>query len=352
MADLNDLLQHLIEQRGSDLHVKAGSVPHLRVHGMLRRTPFKSSTAAELEGMVAELVPVARTRILAERGEVSIAYGVAGLGRFRLNVYRQRGSYGLSVRLVSPGVPSIDTLELPDIVEALTEHESGLILVTGPASSGKTTTVAAMLDRINSTRAVHIVTLEDPIEVLLADKSSMVSQREVGVDARSTSDAMRRMSHLDPDVIFVSELSDLETIEQVVAVAGSGRLVIGIAPTASAAETIGYLLSYFELPRQTRIRHAIASTLRGIVSQQLLHGTGSRGLVPAVEVLTGTPAVVDAIVAGAQSADLEALMARGDEQGMVTMDQALLELVRAGSVTESAAIAASHDPTRLQTALR
>ncbi len=351
MADLNDLLAHLIEQRGSDLHVKAGSVPHLRTQGKLRPTPFKTSTVAELESMVAELVPVARTRVLAERGEVSIAYGVSGLGRFRLNVYRQRGTYGLSVRLVSPGAPAISDLALPEKIESLIETESGLLFITGPASSGKTTTAAALLDRINMNRSVHIVTLEDPIEVLLADKSSMVSQREIGVDARSMAEALSRINHLDPDVIFVSELSDVETVTQVIAAANGGRFVIAVAPTGSAGETVEFILGHFELSKQQRIRHALAASLRGIVSQQLLGARGGGSLVPAVEVLTRTPASIEAIVRGSSVDEITALVEQSEGDGMQSMDQALSALVRSGKVEPGEAMAVCHDPNVLRAAI-
>lgn len=347
MADLNELLRYLIEQRGSDLHVKVGSVPHVRVQGKLRRTPFDASTMDEVAQIVSDLVPTARTRDLAERGEVSIAYALPGLGRFRLNVYRQRGSYGLSVRLIAHGAPAIESLDLPPIVAALAELESGLVLVSGPAASGKTTTAAAMLDHINRARAVHIVTLEDPIEVLLADRSSMVSQREIGVDVRSASEAMRRMSHLDPDVIFVSELNDADTIVEALALAASGRLVLATTPAASVAATFAYLVGTFEQNRQSRVRHGLASVLRSVVSQRLVGTINGDRLVPAVEVLVATREVGEAVIAGADPSELDALMAAGMVHGMQSMDQALVALVRDGKVSPSAAIAASHDPDRL-----
>ena len=347
MTELNELLEHLIEQRGSDLHIKAGSIPHLRVQGRLQRTAYRPTTSDELEAIVAELLPVSRSQELAELGEISIAYGVSGLGRFRVNVYRQRGSYGMSIRWVSPGAPAIGALNLPPVVEKLASEESGVVLVTGPASSGKTTTVAAMLDHINATRAAHIVTLEDPIEVLLSDKSSMVSQREVGVDARTAAEAMRRVNRLDPDVIFVSELTDADTIREVLSSAGAGHLVLAPITTVTASEPVTHLVEYFEVEQQPQIRHALASTLRGIVTQRLLNRTGGRGLIPVAEVLTNSSKVFDAVVAGEDPATLDRLMSEGEYHGMQTFDQALLALVRSGEIEPRDALAAAQSPQQL-----
>ncbi len=347
MTDIDVLLRHLVEQSGSDLHLKVGSVPHLRVQGRLRAIPFDAPRVEDLEHLVGDLVPTSRTRELAERGEVSIAHAVPGLGRFRLDVYRQRGTYAMAMRLIAPGVPALDALGLPAQVGTLAELDAGLVLVTGPAASGKTTTAAAMLDHVNRTRKAHIVTLEDPIEVLLADHSSMVSQREIGIDARDTAEALRRVNRLDPDVIFVSELGDAETIGEVLAVAGAGRLVIAVVTAATVAAALADLLAKIEVPRQARVRHVLASVLQGVVGLRLLESADGTGLVPAVEVLTATPEVTAALTDGAGADELAALMGQGADHGMQAMDQALIALVRAGSVTSTAAVAASAEPDRL-----
>ncbi len=352
MTELNELLEHLIEQRGSDLHVKAGSVPHVRVHGRLQRTAYDPTTSTELEAIVAELLPVSRSQELADNGEISIAYGVSGLGRFRVNVYRQRGTYGLSVRWVVPGAPAIGALHLPPVVEKLAMEQSGLVLVTGPASSGRTTTIAALLDHINATRAAHIVTLEDPIEVLLSDKSSMVSQRELGVDTRSVADALRRVNRLDPDVLFVSDLTDAESIREVLSAAATGKLVLATLSTASAAATVQHLVGFFPVEQQAQVRHALASTLRGIVAQRMLDRTDGEGQVPAAEVLTSNRAVFGAIVDGASEPALVRLMSEGAEEGMQTFDQSLLRLVRDGVVSARDALGAARSPRDLQAALQ
>ncbi len=347
MADVNDLLAHLLEQNGSDLHVKVGTVPHLRVQGRLRPTPFDPPTVDDLTALVADLVPTARTRDLAERGEVSIAHAVPGLGRFRLNVYRQRGSYGLAIRVIAPGAPALSSLGLPESVPGLVENDAGLVLVCGPASSGKTTTAAALLDHLNQLRAAHIVTLEDPIEVLLADRTSLISQREIGSDTRSAADALRRIDQLDPDVIYVSKLEDPDTIDQVLTAAGAGRLVIATTTAASAADALHRLVGHFEATRQPRIRHALATVLRGVVCQRLVEGVDGSGLVAAAEILTASPEVTEAVATEAGPNEFAMLMATGSDRGMQAMDQSLIALVRSGRVAPSVAIAASSDPDRL-----
>lgn len=352
MTELNDLLQYLIEQRGSDLHAKAGSVPHIRVHGKLQRTPFEMTHPEELEAVVAELLPVSRNQELAERGEVSIAYGVPGMGRFRINVYRQRGSFGLSARWVVPGAPAIGALKLPSVVERLASEERGLILVAGPAASGKTTTAAAILDHVNTSRAVHIVTLEDPIEVLHADKNSVVSQREVGTDTRTFAEAMQRINRLDPDVIFVSELHDAETVSEVLAAAASGHLVVAVVTAVSAPEALTKLLEHVPSEQQAQARHALATNLRGVIAQRLLERADGRGRVPATEVLVVTSKVFDALVAGADEAELEQLIHDGEYHGMQTFDQSLFSLYRDEEITLRDALAAAAAPEDLRIAFQ
>ena len=352
MTELNDLLQYLIEQRGSDLHAKAGSVPHIRVNGKLERTPFEPSKPSEIEAVVAELLPVSRSQELAEQGQISVAHGVSGLGRFRVNVYRQRGSYGLSARWVVPGAPAIGALKLPAAVEKLASEERGLVLVTGPAASGKTTTAAAILDHVNTTRSVHIITLEDPIEVLHADKSSMVSQREIGNDTRTFAEAMRRVNRLDPDVIFVSELRDADTVHEVLSAAASGHLVIATLTTVSAPEAISQLVDFFPLDQHLQVRHSLARTLRGVITQRLLDRAEGGGRVPAAEILVNTAKVFDAIVGGADADELEKLMQDGQYYGMQTFDQSLVALHHDGEVGLREALSVAKQPEELRIALQ
>lgn len=352
MTDLAHLLHHLAERRGSDLIVKVGSVPHLRVDGHLQPTDLDPMGPAEIEDVLAELLPVQKAEELLERGEVDVAHGVAGVGRFRVNVFRQRGSLSLAVRRVVPGAPAIADLNLPAAVEKLAMEDDGLIVVAGPAASGKTTTVAALLDHVNATRSRHIVTLEDPIEVLLADKQSLVSQREIGSDFRSVADALRRVGRQNADVIFVGDITEPATAEGVVSEALSGRLVVVSMPALSAAETVTRLVDFYPPHLQRQARHAIAQVLRGVITQRLLDRVDGRGRVPAVEILIGTQKVKEAIAAGTDEATLEALMREGEYSGMQTFDQALLGLYQDLVIGVRDAVSAAAQPEDLRIAMQ
>lgn len=352
MPDLAHLLQHLAERRGSDLIVKVGSAPHLRVDGHLRPTELETTGAEEIEDVLAELLTVSKAEELMERGEVDVAHGVTGVGRFRINVFRQRGSLSLAIRRVVPGAPEIADLNLPAAVEKLAKEDAGLIVVAGPAASGKTTTVAAVLDHVNATRACHIVTLEDPIEVLLADKQSLVSQREVGSDFPSVPNALRRVGRQNADVIFVSEIAEPSTAEAVVSEALSGRLVIVTMPALSAAETVTRLVDFYPPHLQRQGRYAIAQVLRGVVAQRLLDRADNRGRVPVVEVLIGTQKVREAIAAGTDEATIEDLMRDGQYSGMQTFDQALLALYQDTIIGVREAVAAATRPEDLRIAMQ
>ncbi|HEU5150736.1 MAG TPA: PilT/PilU family type 4a pilus ATPase [Iamia sp.] len=352
MPDLAHLLHHLAERRGSDLIVKVGSAPHVRVDGHLQPTDMPPMGPAEIEKVLTELLPVAKAEELLERGEVDVAHGVAGLGRFRINVFRQRGSLSLAIRRVVPGAPAIADLNLPPAVEKLAMDDAGLIVVAGPAASGKTTTVAAILDHVNATRARHIVTIEDPIEVLLADKRSLVSQREIGSDAQSVSEALRRVGRQNADVIFVSDIPDAAAAERVVSEALSGRLVVVTMPALTAAETISRLVDFYPPHLQRQARYSIAQVLRGVVAQRLLDRVDGRGRVPVVEVLIGTQKMTEAIASGADEATLEALMREGEYHGMQSFDQALLNLYQDMVISVRDAVAAASRPEDLRIAMQ
>lgn len=352
MPDLVQLLTHLAERRGSDLIMKVGSPPHLRIDGHLTASDLPALSPAEIEEILAELLPVQKAEELMDRGEVDVAHGIRGVGRFRINVFRQRGSLGMAVRRVVPGAPAIADLHLPPAVEKLAMEESGLIVVAGSAASGKTTTVAAVLDHVNTTRARHIVTIEDPIEVLLADKESLISQREVGSDAPSTADAMRRVGRQNADVIFVSDVTDTATAEAVVSEALAGRLVIVSMPALSATETIPRLVDLFPPHLQRQARYSLGNVLKGVVVQRLLDRVDGRGRVPAVEVLIGTQKVSEAIASGADEQVLEALMREGEYHGMQTFDQALLALYQDMVISVRDAVSAAARPEDLRIAMQ
>lgn len=338
MTDLHEMLESLVLVQGSDLHVKVGSVPHIRVGGELHRTPDRATTPADIEAIVADVLPISRSAELVDNGEISFAHGVPGLGRFRINIYRQRGTYGLSVRWIYPGARALDSLGLPGAVVGLASASPGLVVLTGPPMSGKSTTAAAMLDHINTVRSVHIVTLEDPIEVLVSDKLSIVSQRELGVDTRVFADAMRGINRLDPDVIFVSDLTDAETVRQAVA-AAAGRLVIVSVAAVSMDAAVHQLVAFFSADQQAQVRHGLASTLKGMVHQRLVTYTQDRGLLPVAQVLERGDDVFAAIVQGA------ALPGGGE------FDAELVRLVLAGEIESRAALGAAQSPRDLSAAL-
>jgi twitching motility protein PilT len=352
VPDLAELLNHLAERRGSDLIVKQGSVPHLRVDGHLQPTGLGPIGPAEVDAILEELLPVNKAEELLDRGEVDVAHGVPGVGRFRINVFRQRGSLSLAIRRVVPGAPAIADLNLPPVVEKLAMEEAGLIIVAGPAASGKTTTVASILDHVNATRARHIVTLEDPIEVLLSDKESLVSQREIGSDAKSMAEALRRVGRQNADVIFVGDVSDPETAEGVVSEALSGRLVVVSMPALRSAETITRLVDFYPPHLQRQARYSVAQVLRGVITQRLLDRVDGRGRVPAVEVLVGTQKMAEAIATGADEAAIEALIREGEYHGMQTFDQALLGLYQDMVISVRDAVAAAARPEDLRIAMQ
>jgi twitching motility protein PilT len=352
VAQLAELLHHLIDQRGSDLLVKVGSPPYLRVDGRLQATEFAQMGPAEIEDIVAELLPAEKAEELIDSGEVDVAHSVAGLGRFRVNVYRQRGSLGLAVRRVVPGAPAIGDLHLPTIIEKIASEPHGLIIVTGAAASGRTTTVAAILDHVNANRAAHIVTLEDPIEVLHEDKQSLVSQREIGADTGSLLNGIRRAGRQGADVIFVDEIRDGEVAAAALSEAASGRLVVSTMSTLSAAETVRRFLELFSSDQQVPARRSLATLLRGIVAQRLLHRADGRGRVPAVEVMLGTAKVEDAIAAGADDFELATLVREGEYHGMQTFDQALFQLYKDNLIGVRDALAAASRPEDLRISLQ
>ena len=348
MLDLTELLRYTVEQRGSDLHVKVGSVPHVRVDGHLVPTPFDRVTAAEAERMGFTILPKERADEFVDTSEADFAYSVGGLGRFRVNIFRQRGSVGLVFRRVLPGIPSFESLGLPGVVRRLAEENRGLVLVTGPTGSGKTTTIAAMIDHINETKAVNIVTIEDPVEVLHVDKKALINQREIGSDTKDYSVAMRRVLRQDPDVIFIGEMRDPETVWAALAAAETGHLVVSTLHTTNATETVNRIVDFFPPFQQRQVRLSLASSLRGVISQRLLERADRRGRVPAVEVLVMTGRVFDRIIDGGSQETIEEVIAEGEYYGMQTFDQSLFGLYKDGLVSLRDAMAAASHPHDLR----
>jgi twitching motility protein PilT len=346
--DLDQLLRFAVERNASDVHIKVGSPPFIRVDGRLEKTPYEAVSPAETERIAFAIMPKLRAEEFLGTNEADFAYSVTDVGRFRTNVFRQRGSVGVVMRRVQGRVPSFEDLGLPPVVRRLAEYPRGLVLVTGPTGSGKTTSLATMIDHINETMQRHIVTIEDPIEVLHSDKNSIVNQREVGTDTLGFHEALKRVLRQDPDVILVGEMRDVETVRTALAAAETGHLVFSTLHTISATETINRIIDFFPPYEQRQVRMSVAGSLRGIVSQRLVEKRDSTGRVPAVEVLVATGRVFDKVVNPDETHEIEEIIADGEYYGMQTFDQSLLGLYKRGLIDLREALAASSRPHDLR----
>jgi twitching motility protein PilT len=347
-----ELLRYMVEVGASDLHLRAGSPPFVRVDGQLDPCPFPALSAPDTEALATELLPLRRASEFSDTYEADAGYSLPGVGRFRVNVFRQRGEVSLAIRRVRADGPSFEELRLPSVVETLAESPRGFLLVTGPAGTGKTTTIAAMIGHINSTRRAHIVTIEDPIEVLHHDHLSIVDQREIGVDTLSFSAALRHVIRQDPDVIFIGEIRDSETAEAAISAAETGHLVISTLHTLDATETINRMLDLLPAPAQRQARFSLAASLRGTISQRLVPRADGKGRVPAVEILVNTGRVYDRIIDPHATYSINEVIAEGEFYGMQTFDQALVKLVFEGLVREEDARLASTNPHDFSLAMR
>ncbi len=349
---IEPLLRALVECAGSDLHCKVGSPPRIRIDGRLRRLQTRDLTPADTEGMVAEVLRVDLAEEFRHRNEADFAYSMAGVGRFRVNAFRSRGSAGLVFRRVSVGATPLADLGLPATLEALSLEPRGLVLVTGPTGSGKTTTLAGMIDHINANREVHVVTIEDPIEVMHFDKLAMVNQREVRVDTADFATALRAAMRQDPDVILVGEMRDFETVKAALAAAETGHFVMSTLHTTDAQETVNRVIDFFPPHEQKQVRLALAGSLRGIICQRLVPRADGNGRAVAMEIAVNTGRVADAIADPDKTSTITSLIAEGGYYGMQSFDQHLVRLVREDVITLEAALAASTNPHDLTVQLR
>ena len=352
MPSIQDYLRFLVDQKGSDLHVKAGGPPYVRANGQLLKTQFPALTAADCERAAMDLMDDEQARKFKEKGEVDFAYSSQGLGRFRVNVFRQRGSVGMACRRVLPGSPAFETLGLPPVVKKLADEQRGLLLVTGPTSSGKTTTTGAIINHINATRSSHILTIEDPIEILHPDRMSIVNQREIGHDTADFATALRAAMRQDPDVIFVGEIRDSETVKAALQAAETGHFVVSTLHTTDVSETVNRIIDFFPPHQQKQIRVSLAASLKGIVSQRLLPRKDGKARIPAIEVLVMNGRIHDLILNEEQTHMIHDIVAESSFYGMQTFDQALLQLYRAGLVNLEDAMLAATNSHDFQIALR
>ena len=332
---INELLKVAVTSGSSDLHLKVGSYPMMRVNGSLVvASAEKRLDRPDTEAMAHALFTPEHLEKFRRSQEVDLAYSVAGLGRFRVNVFQQRGTVGLVLRVIPTRIKTIDELGLPPVLKRIASEERGLVLVTGTTGSGKSTTLAAMIDYINATRAAHIMTVEDPIEYLHRDHHSLVNQREVAVDTQSFSQALRSALRQDPDVILVGEMRDFETVDTALLAAETGHLVLSTLHTLDATETINRIIAVFPPHQQRQVRIQLASVLKAAISQRLLPRADGAGRVAAVEVMVSTALIRDAVVDKDKTSMIHGAIAAGTSQyGMQTFDQSIFGLYQQGFVT-------------------
>ena len=345
-------LRALVECGGSDLHCKVGSPPRVRIDGRLRKLQAPVFTPADTEAFVAQVLREDLVEEFQKSNEADFAHSIAGVGRFRVNAFRSRGSAGLVFRRVSIGAIPLDDLGVPPVLTSLAMEPRGLVLVTGPTGSGKTTTLAGMVDHVNNNREVHIVTIEDPIEVLHYDKLGMINQREVRVDTDDFANALRAAMRQDPDVILVGEMRDAETVKAALAASETGHFVMSTLHTTDAQETINRIIDFFPPHEQKQVRLSLAGALRGIICQRLVPRADGMGRCVAMEICINTGRVADAVSDPDKTSTIGQLIGEGGFYGMQTFDQHLVALIRDGVITLEAAMQASTSPHDLTVELR
>ncbi len=340
-----ELLKMAHRNKASDVHITVGVPPVIRVNGKLIHVDNVDNLMPDdTEKIAYELLTERQIEILKDKGEIDFSYAISGVGRFRVNVYSQRGSYSVAIRPIPLDIPSAKELGLPDILTQLADRKRGLILVTGPTGSGKSTTLATMIDHINDTRRCHVLTLEDPIEYLHRHKSSIINQREIGYDTNSYNTALRAALRQDPDVILIGEMRDLETISIAVTAAETGHLVLATLHTIGAVSTVDRVIDVFPAEQQQQVRVQLGSVLQGVVSQQLVRRADGSGRIGAFEIMICNQAVRNLIREG-KSHQLMSSIQTGRKIGMMSMDTSLVELYKKGYITVDEAMAHSVDKT-------
>jgi twitching motility protein PilT len=348
---INRILEKAVWSTASDIHVPSGAAVLVRRHGLLQPLGMRQHTPSEIESMILEALTPEQRKVFQETNDLDFSYEIPNVGRFRANVCRQHRGIDATFRVIPDTIPSIETLGLPPAVPPLTRHHNGLVLITGPAGQGKSTTIACLIDQINTERPVHIITVEDPIEFVHPVKMGVVNQREVGRHTKSFANALRAALREDPDVIVVGEMRDLETISLAITASETGHLVFGSLMTSSAAQTVDRILDSFPAGQQAQIRTMLSESLRGVISQQLVPNVAGDGRVLAAEVLLGTPAVAN-MIREKKTFQIASVMQTGRNLGMQRMDDSLFDLVQAGRITPENALRYAQDAKALETRLK
>jgi twitching motility protein PilT len=344
---VDEFLQLMMEKNASDLHICAYSEPILRVDGKLERLSYEKFTPEQSKKILYEILTDAQIQRYETTYELDFAYAWPDKARFRVNIYRERGAVAAAFRLISNRVPTLRELNMPTVLEQIAEKPRGLVLVTGPTGSGKSTTLAAMINHINETKADHIITIEDPIEYLHTHKKSLVNQRELGSDTKSFANALRASLREDPDVILVGEMRDPETIHLAITAAETGHLVFATLHTNTAAESIDRIIDVFEPAQQSQIRVQLANNIQAGISQQLLPRAAGSGRVPALEIMIATPAVRN-LIRENKTFQITSIIQTSGSTGMITMDQYLKELCTKGVISVETGVSRSVNPEELK----
>ena len=345
-ATMHDLLQIMIDRGASDLHITTSTYPQIRVSGkLIQLTEFEQLTPQDTQRLAYSVLNEAQKQKFEEENELDLSFGIQNLARFRCNVYRERGAVAAAIRVVPFKIRSFDELNLPPIVRQLADRPKGLILVTGPTGSGKSTTLAAMIDKINSERSEHIITIEDPIEFVHPHKKCLVNQREIFADTHSFKNALKSILRQDPDVVLVGEMRDLETVGAALTIAETGHLTLATLHTNSCAQTMNRIIDVFPTEQQSQVRAQLSLVLEGVLSQQLIPKVGG-GRVMALEIMVSTPAVRN-LIREEKIHQIYSAMQSGQKFGMQTMNQALVELISRRQIPREEAMNRSTNPEEL-----
>jgi twitching motility protein PilT len=350
---LKQLLAEMLARRSSDLHLRVGVSPVLRIDGALKRLDVPSLSTDDINTYLGQMLTEDQRKVFARRHELDLALSVSRMGRFRINIYRQRGTTGIAIRAVRTTVPSFEELNLPEVVKKLANERRGIIVVTGTTGSGKSTTLAAMVEYINSNRAENILTIEDPIEYVFADKRSIIGQREIGADTESFAAALRQAMRQDPDVILIGEIRDLDTMQAALQAADTGHLVMTTLHTLNVIETVHRMISFFPPHQHEQVRLLLGGTLRSILCQRLMPRCDGPGRVPAVEAMVMTGAIRECMIDPVRTPEILDLVESGAIQyGMQTFDQSILSFYRKSVISYDEALNQASNPDDFELRVR